>query len=369
MPVLLADSALQKRAGTDLAAVSAAAIALAGSRFAEVRARLTAALLPVLGNGCADPDVHQAAAAALREMVATAGYGPWGPNARPRVRLLDPLPEAITSDDIRLDTQLAAPAVPGLDAAASVGCAHGQEAGELLDAMSAYDLTRWPAEYARRHFIDTAQWRENLDQVTARRALDGDKALLGKYLAAFAPAAEELRGVLTAMAALAVTPERTAAFHQTWPQILDALLPAGRQLQPVNDEEASDLDIEVLDEALLPLPPDGAPWSPDQTVGLVARWIAAYPDTPHLAPHLINVLNRLGWLASPQATPAVLSVLGTRIQAIRRRPARVVAWLRLVLKDRPEAAGAYKSQVQAILDGLAADGVEPAIRLQREMEA
>ena len=93
------------------------------------------------------------------------------------------------------------------------------------------------------------------------------------------------------------------------------------------------------------------------------------PDTPHLAPHLINVLNRLGWLASPQATPAVLSVLGTRIQAIRRRPARVVAWLRLVLKDRPEAAGAYKSQVQAILDGLAADGVEPALRLQREMEA
>ena len=227
VPVLLADATLRKRAGTDLAAVSAAAVALAGSRFAEVRARLTAALLPVLGNGCADPDVHQAAAAALREMVATAGCGPWGPNGRPRVRLLDPLPEAIASDDLRLDTQLAAPAVPGLDSAASVGCAHVQEAGELLDAMTAYDLTRWPTEYARRHFIDTARWRENLDHVTARRALDGDRALLGKYLAAFAPAAEELRGVLTAMADLAVTPERTAAFHQAWPQILDALLPQG----------------------------------------------------------------------------------------------------------------------------------------------
>ena len=46
----------------------------------------------------------------------------------------------------------------------------------------------------------------------------------------------------------------------------------------------------------------------------------------------------------------------------------VVAWLQLVFKDRPEAAGAYKSQVQAILDGLAADGVESALRLQREME-
>jgi hypothetical protein len=369
VPVLLADSALQKRASTDLAAVSAAAVALAGSRFAEVRARLTAALLPVLGNGCADPDVHQAAAAALREMVASAAYGPWGPNGRPRVRLLDPLPEAMASDDIRLDTQLAAPAVPGLDAAASVGCAHGQEAGGLLDAMTAYDLTRWPAEYARRHFIDTAQWRENLDQVTARRALDGDPALLGRYLAAFAPAAEELRGVLTAMAALAVTPERTAAFHQVWPGILDALLPAGHQLRLVDGRRASDLDVEMLDEALLPLPPDGAPWPTDQTAGLVMRWVAAYPDTPHLAPRLINVLNRLGWLASPQVTPVVLSVLGTRIQAIRRRSALVVAWLQLVLKDRPAAAGAYKSQVQAILDGLAADGVESALRLQREMEA
>lgn len=369
VPVLLADATLRKRAGTDLAAVSAAAVALAGSRFAEVRARLTAALLPVLGNGCGDPDVHQAGVAALREMVASAGYGPWGPNGRPRVRLLDPLPEAIASNDIRLDTQLAAPAVPGLDAAASVACADGQEAGELLDAMTAYDLTRWPGEYARRHFIDTAQWRENLDQVTARRALEGDPALLSKYLAAFAPAAEELRGILTAMTALAVTSERTAAFHQAWPQILDTLLPTRRQLQPANDEEASDLDIEMLDEALLPLPPRGAPWPTEQTASLVARWIAAYTDTPHLAPHLINVLNRLGWLASPQATLAILSVLGTRIQAIRRRSAQVVAWLRFVLKDRPEAAGAYKSQVQAILDGLAADGLEPALRLQREMEA
>jgi hypothetical protein len=259
--------------------------------------------------------------------------------------------------------------VPGLDAAASVSCAHGQEAGELLDAMSAYDLTRWPAEYARRHFIDTVQWRENLDQVTARRALDGDQALLGKYLAAFAPAADELRGVLTAMTALAVTPDRTAAFHQVWAGILDALLPAGRQLQPVHGRKASDLDVEMLDEALLPLLPEGAPWPTDQTAGLVVRWVAAYPDTPHLAPRLITVLNRLGWLASPQLTPVVLSVLGTRIQAIRRRSSLVVAWLQLVLKDRPEAAGAYKSQVQAILDGLAADGVESALRLQREMEA
>jgi hypothetical protein len=363
VPVLLADATLRKRAGTDLAAVSAAAVALAGSRFAEVRAGLTAALLPVLGNGRADPDAHQAAMAALPEMVATAGYGPWGPNGRPRVRLLEPLPEAIASDDVRLDTQLTAPAVPGLASAASQGCAHGQAAGELLDAMTAYDLARWPAEYARRHFVDTVQWRENLDLVTARRAVDGDQALLDRYLAAFAPVPEELRGVLTAMTSLAVTPERAAVFHQVWPGILDALLPAGRQLQPVNGEEATDMEIELLDEALLPLPPDGAPWPTDQTAALVGRWVAAYRDTPHLAARLINVLLRFGWLASPQATPAVLLVLGSDIQTIKRRGGIVVAWLRFVLKDRPEVAGDYRGQAQAILDGLAAAGVEAALLL------
>lgn len=369
LPVLLADATLRKRASADLAAVSAAIIALAGSRFAEVRARLTTAMLPTLGNGCTDPDVHQAAVAALREMVATAGRGPWGSAGRPHVRLLDPLPEAIASDVIRLDTQLAAPAVPGLYAAASEDCAHGQAAAELLDAMTAYDLTRWPAEYARRHFIDTVQWRENFDAMTAQRVLGGDQAPLGRYLAAFAPAPEELSGVLTTMTALAISPELTAAFHEAWTGILDALLPAGRRLQPGEGRKASDLSVERLDEALLPLPPDGAPWPTNQTAGLVARWVAAYPDTPHLVPRLINALNRFGWLVSPQATPAVLFVLGTRIQAIKRRPSLVVDWLRLVLNDRPEAAGVYKSQVQAILDGLAADGVEPALRLQREMEA
>jgi hypothetical protein len=65
-------------------------------------------------------------------MVATAGRGPWGPNGRPYVRLLEPLLEAIASDDIRLDTQLAASAVSGLASAASQGCPHGQAAGELL---------------------------------------------------------------------------------------------------------------------------------------------------------------------------------------------------------------------------------------------
>jgi hypothetical protein len=171
------------------------------------------------------------------------------------------------------------------------------------------------------------------------------------------------------MADLAVTPERTAVLHQTWPTILDALLPPGRQLQPVSGRKAMNMDVEQLDEALLPLPPDGAPWPTEQTSDLVWRWVRACPSTPHLAARLITVLLRLGWHASPGATQAVLTVLGTEIAAIMRRPGIVVAWLRLVLKDHPETAGAYRARAQHILDGLAAAGHEAALMLQREMEA
>jgi hypothetical protein len=58
----------------------------------------------------------------------------------------------------------------------------------------------------------------------------------------------------------------------------------------------------------------------------------------------------------------------SRVRLIMRSK-RVVAWLRLVLKDCPESAGTYKIQAQAILAGLAAAGVETALRLQHEMEA
>ena len=65
----------------------------------------------------------------------------------------------------------------------------------------------------------------------------------------------------------------------------------------------------------------------------------------------------------------MLSVLGTDIQAIKRRPSMVVAWLRFVLAERPEVAGTPKAAAQNILDGLARAGHETALKLQHEMEA
>jgi transposase InsO family protein len=92
---------------------------------------------------------------------------------------------------------------------------------------------------------------------------------------------------------------------------------------------------DAFDEELLPLPPDGGPWPTEQTSDLVWRWVRAYPSTLLLAARLITVLLRLGWLASPGAIQAVLTVLGAETAAIMRSSRIVVAWLRLVLRTIP----------------------------------
>ncbi|WEO94653.1 hypothetical protein A6P39_011915 [Streptomyces sp. FXJ1.172] len=370
VPALLADTVLRQRTGADLTAVEDAIKTLAGSLFTEVRSRLVTAMKPIWEQDCANaPRAHEAAAAALRELIATAGFGPRGPNGRPHLRLVEPLEDTIADDQFRLDSELAAPAIPGLAAAAASPCSHGQAAARLFEAIINYDLSHWPTEFARHNYANVDQWRSALDRVAAERALDGDPTLLHRYLEAFAIVPEELRGILSTMADLATTPSRTIALHQLWLPILDTLLPDHRTLQPVNGEQADDLWVEHLDEALLPLPPDGAPWPTSQTSDLVGRWVRAYPGSPRLAGHLIKVLLRLGWLPSPQATAAVLIVLGTDIPQIIRRPTMVVAWLRLVLKNQPQAAGSYKPNVQNMLDRLAAAGQEAALQLQRELEA
>ena len=171
------------------------------------------------------------------------------------------------------------------------------------------------------------------------------------------------------MADLAVTPERITALHRTWPALQDMLLPPHRQLQAFNGRKAQDHDVELLDEALLPLPPETTSWPTEQTSALIWRWVGAYRARPRLAARLITVLERLRWLSSPQATQAVLAVLGTDIPAIKHHPGRTVAWLRFVLAEHPEVAGTHKAAAQNILDGLARAGHETALKLQHEMEA
>lgn len=368
LPALLADPALHIRAGTDIAAVAASVTVLASSFYTEVRARLAVGLGAVLESpDHADPEASHAAFGALQEMIATAGQGPWDGGGRPRIRLPEPLADALASDMFRLDIELAAPAIPALAAASA---SHQDTAtADLFEAIVAYDLARWPAEYARRHFTNSYAWRRELDKVTAARALDGDPVLLHRYLDTFSPVPEELRSVLTAMADLAVTPGRTAALHLIWPELQDKLLPPHRQLQEINGRKPDAHDVDQLDEALLPLPPENATWPTGLTSALLWRWVGTYQARPRFASRLITVLEHLQWLASPHATQAVLTVLGTDINAIRHHSGRTVAWLRFILADSPRAAGDHKFAAQLVLDGLAAAGHEGALRLQHEMEA
>jgi energy-coupling factor transporter ATP-binding protein EcfA2 len=370
LPVLLVDAALRQRATTDEDSLANAITALATSPFSEVRVQLTQALERCWGQDCTtDPLPHETSLVVLDKMIATAGMGPWGPNGRPRVSLTAPLENAIADDDLRIDTELAAPAIPGLATAADTPCTHGQAAAVLLEAITAYDRTRWPAEYARKHYQDAEQWRTNLDQITAQRALEGDLAPLHAYMEAFAAIPEDLSGTLLAMGELATTPERTEACHHAWPQIFDALLPAHRTSQLIEGEPANSLDVQRLDEALLPLPPQGAPWPASETADLLWTWVRAYADRPLLVKRLVYVLIRNGWLGGPGATQAVLIVLGTHTAAIKQQAGTVVGWIRFVLIQHPAAIGPYRDAVQRLLDELAAAGSEAAMALQRELEA
>lgn len=370
LPVLLTDTALRERSKANPADVTSAITSLAGSFFVEVRVRLAEALQTRWEQDCtADPAPHETALATFGEMIATAGRGPWGPNGRPYIRLPQPLEKAIADDDIRLDPELTAPAIPGLATAAAAPCPHGRPAATLLDAITAYDRERWPAEYGRRHYVDVENWRRNLDRLIAERALEGDPAPLHAYMTAFAAVPEDLSGALLAMGELATTPERTDACHDLWPQILDTLLPAHRTFGPVDGALSDDLDVQRLDEALLPLPPLEAPWPTGHTADLLWKWVRAYAGTPRLVGRLLRVLVRNDWLAEPGAIAAVLIVLGTDLAEITRRSGEVVSWLKFVLTRRPDAIGEHRAAIQSLLDRLAAAGSEAAVILQRELEA
>ncbi|MGD0703186.1 MAG: hypothetical protein ABSA02_25280 [Trebonia sp.] len=370
LPVLLFDATLRERADADFMAACHAVKTLAASLSPEVRSTLVTAFDAFWENGCETvPAAHEAAVSALREMIATAGLGPVDDNGgRPHMRVPEPLNHTIASATDHLDLELAAPGVAGLASAATSKCPHSRASAHLLDALIVYDLGHWPVDFAHKHSSRAGEWRRAVDRVAAERILQGDTVLLDKYLIAFRPCPKELSSLLTELAARTTTPGRIAAFHGLWSHVLDTLLPPARELTSVSAKEADDSDV-ILDQALLPLPPEDARWPTSLTADLVWRWARAYSSTPHLTDRLINVLARLGWLSSPDGTAAVLITLGTDIQMIMRNSAEVINWLRFVLKTHPEAAEGHQAVARSILDKLAVAGYEPAIRLQREVEA
>ena len=263
LPVLLVDEELRERAGLSMRDVTEIVKGLAKSHYSEVRSRLVAALEIVWSEPCegAAP-THDAAMAALRVLVATAGLGRWtAAGQRPREPLVEPLENTLATTELVLEPGAASDALPGLITASRLTCAHGECALQLLDALVRYDLRLWPAHFARHHY-EVGGWRDIIDRVVASWILDGKPQLLIDYLNAFAPVAEELRGLLAALAAEATTPQRAMMLHHIWPDIFDALLPEprARRANGKRDLEPPYYAVQELDAALLPMRPEDAAW-------------------------------------------------------------------------------------------------------------
>jgi len=236
--------------------------------------------------------------------------------------------------------------------------------------LTGYDERAWPRHYARRHYRRTGAWRRAVDAVLADRILRGDAEALTARLDAFASVGEQLTSLLTQLAKQATTASRGALLHAVWPQVLDRLLPANRDLTGSggHHQQPYHRDVDALNEALLLVPPEGVtdwPWT--RTMESGARWIAAFTGHAGLADRVITFVGKLLGLRSDLAISLVLRVLGNDVKPIRRQSQYTVAFLHAALRDPPPGTAA--AQARVLLDRLAGDGDDHALQVQQELEA
>jgi hypothetical protein len=125
--------------------------------------------------------------------------------------------------------------------------------------------------------------------------------------------------------------------------------------------------VDELDDALLLVPGDGVdfwPWS--ETVQLAGPWFRAFRGRPERADRAIKFAGRLFGINSDLAVLLVLEVLGDDPGRILRSSQLAVAFLQVTLQNPP--AEPLDGRVRALLDGLAREGDEYALRVQRELE-
>ena len=369
LPLLLNDE-LRSAAGVSQDDLKSALLRLAGSPLGEVRTRLADGLSREWEGAPNGEAGHELALEVLEELIASSGYGPWTNYGRPRSRL-EPIPQALLDSEDIGNVVGMADAIPGLVRATGAGCEHSIRASEILEALIDYDEKMWPKYLARHHYSGHELWREQIDSVISHRALRGDSESLWRHVDAFRDIPEDLRGLLRQLAIGVETPEQAMTVNDLWPQLLDILLPQARvpATKGVVDRRPNHRDLEELDRALLFAPEqDNVEWPWRQTFELLVRWVAAFSGAPHVADRLIMVLARSGLLTRPEGTQLALAVLGTDAKRITRESSLVVAWLRFVLVEHPEAFQ-DRHPVRLLLDNLAALGDEAALALQQQIEA
>ncbi|MFE9750241.1 hypothetical protein ACFYOT_35500 [Saccharothrix saharensis] len=373
LPCVLTTPGLRDRCAHLTDRVEAAILTLTGFRPSEVRRRLADALTDVLNPSCDnehDARIHSLAVAVMKKIVLNAGLGPWSDHQRNRIELTEPLSEVLGSGDDVLHIGEASDALPALMRTARLTCRHGQAAAEMLRVLVDYDILAWPKHYARHLYSDTEHWRSELDRHVAAQVLDGDSALLDRYLDGFAPVGEELRSLLTELVEQATTPEHGTLLLEThWPRILDRLLPANRSLAG-NDyrEHPHHSHEEGLDRALLPEYPVGRDWPPQPLGTILRRWAQAFEGKPHVADHVLTCLAQYGLLGSPTATGIILDILGGNVHMIRQDCRHVTTWLYVILIANKDASVGHRPRLLKLLDELADVSDTDAIELQRELE-
>ncbi|WP_285628255.1 hypothetical protein [Kineosporia sp. NBRC 101677] len=353
--------------------LAAALERLATSTSREVRQRLTNGLAGVWSTGCVSgevrEDTHTTAMAVYREWLLGAGIGPWNGFKRPRMRLSEPLAEALAQPDLAYDLPTAADALSGLTAAANCDCEHGEAARATLTTLVEHDLQAWPVEWARQHYSGLGAWRGALDCWIATQILSGDDTLLEQYLDGFATMPEQLGGLLVILAEQAQSPEMGERLFAIWPVVMDRLLPGGRHVPGPREDRASRSDEADLDRSLLPKRPKDAQWPMQDWARVLLRWIDAFAARPGLADHLMKCLGRYGHVASADGVGLILRMLGTDAQLILSDSQYVTYWLRIVLVERTDGLEAHRPALRQLLDDLAAQGSPSAIQIQRELEA
>lgn len=356
LPYFLAVPALLHQTGVTEQTVRAAVLQLAGSAYAEVRsllcetfARLWASR-PCTGE---DDALHTAGLEALYEMVASAGLSAEEgiEVARRPFRFPEPVDRELARGTACVDLRLVEHAAVVARRAAATLCGHSEAARRLADALTTHDQLTWarqPAAMASR----SAVWRQTHDTATTELALGGETTRLDAYLAAFDTDPRALAGLLRTLAAQATSRARLEQLLVLWPALLDRYGSRGSL---------------ELRQALLPQPTSTVPWTPAQARGLLQEWSALCPAQPHLADRLLDVLNVHGLLGS-QEVSLVLDVLGERADAVAVSSRRAVPFLTRALSDPSLPPTADGQRARHLLDALAAQGHQEALRAQHQLE-
>ncbi|RCG25925.1 ATP-binding protein [Sphaerisporangium album] len=373
LPLVLLNDELLAASGALRATVATAVERLAESTSREVRYRLIGALQAAWSAPCdGDEDRqvnHGAAMAVYHEMLLGAGIGPWNGQERPRVRLTEPLDEALRQPELIFDLSAAADALPGLKTAATCDCEHGKAARSILASLVEHDSRTWPTKWARHHYHGSGVWRREVDSWVATQVLADDDVLLEQYLGAFSTVPEQLTGLLTSLAEQALTREQGERLFAIWPRLLACLLPGARHVSGPGEDRPNWRDAINLDKSLLPKRPAGARWPGQEWVAVLVRWTGAYAPRPSLSDRLIECLGSQGLAFSATGVELTLLMLGDDAAQILRDSRYAPHWLRLVLLERSDGLDAQRPALRQLLDGLAARGSADAISIQRELEA